>query len=42
MPLVRISLIEGRPAEYRRAAGEAGLRPQGVWVNLVEVAKENW
>jgi phenylpyruvate tautomerase PptA (4-oxalocrotonate tautomerase family) len=59
MPLVRISLVKGKPAEYRRKVGDAihralfgaiaanlgravGLRPQDAWVNLVEVAKENW
>lgn len=101
MPLVRISLVRGKPESYRRKVGEAihralvdtinvpaldrfqvltehapgdivydssylgiartsdilialyrriaanlgtavGLRPQDAWINLVEVAKENW
>jgi phenylpyruvate tautomerase PptA (4-oxalocrotonate tautomerase family) len=63
MPLVRISLVKGKPTELRRAVGDAvhralekrrlyrriaehlaalGLRREDVWINLVEVAKENW
>jgi phenylpyruvate tautomerase PptA (4-oxalocrotonate tautomerase family) len=70
MPLVRISLVKGKPEAYRRKVGDAihralvetigvppldrfqriaanlgaavGLRPQDAWINLVEVAKENW
>jgi len=78
MPLVRISLLKGKPASYRRKVGDAihrdlvivqitlstgrslslkrslyrtiaerlgtatGLRPEDVWINLVEVAKESW
>ena len=38
--------LEAKRALYRRIAenlGEAvGLRPEDVWINLVEVAKENW
>jgi len=68
MPLVRISLVKGKPEGYRRKVGDAGLsagrslaqkralyrriadnlhaavglRPEDAWINLVEVAKENW
>ncbi len=46
MPLVRVSLRKGKPASYRRIAERLGaalqLRPEDVWINLVEVAKENW
>jgi phenylpyruvate tautomerase PptA (4-oxalocrotonate tautomerase family) len=56
MPLVRISLVKGKPEAYRRKLGDAvhraliaanltaavSLRPQDAWINLVEVAKENW
>jgi phenylpyruvate tautomerase PptA (4-oxalocrotonate tautomerase family) len=79
MPLVRISLVKGKPeayrfqlitehepgdlvivqitlsaertleqkrALYRRIAAHlsaaVGLKPQDAWINLVEVAKENW
>lgn len=38
--------LEAKRALFRRIAeklGEAvGLRPEDVWINLVEVAKENW
>lgn len=49
--LVQITLTAGRSLEqkhalYRRIADNlaqaVGLRPQDVWVNLVEVARENW
>ena len=40
MPLVRISLAKGKTPEVRLAA--LGMRREDVWVNLVEVAKENW
>jgi len=49
--VVQITLSAGRSLElkrtlYRRIADNlaqaVGLRPQDVWVNLVEVAKENW
>jgi len=49
--IVQITLSSGRTLEqkralYRRIAGNlgaaVGLRPQDAWINLVEVAKENW
>ena len=49
--VVQITLSAGRPLEqkralYRRIAANlgaaVGLRPQDAWINLVEVAKENW
>lgn len=49
--LVQITLTAGRSLEQKRAlyrriaenlAQAVGLRPQDVWVNLVEVARENW
>jgi hypothetical protein len=48
--LIQITLNQGRTVElkkafYRRVAGdlsELGVRPQDVFINLVEVAKENW
>lgn len=48
--LIQITLNQGRTVElkkafYRRVAGdlsELGIRPQDVFINLVEVAKENW
>jgi phenylpyruvate tautomerase PptA (4-oxalocrotonate tautomerase family) len=49
--VVQITLSAGRSLELKRAlyrriadnlAQAVGLRPQDVWVNLVEVAKENW
>ncbi len=49
--IVQITLSTGRTLEqkralYRRIAGNlgaaVGLRPQDAWINLVEVAKENW
>lgn len=49
--IVQITLSAGRSLELKRAlyrriadnlAQAVGLRPQDVWVNLVEVAKENW
>ena len=72
MPLVRIDLVQGKSAEYRRAIGgvvyeamvdvlkapkddrfqviavadalhaRLGLRPEDVFINLIEVQKENW
>ena len=53
MPLARISLVKGKPETYRRKLGDAihraanlaaavGLRKEDAWINLVEVAKENW
>ena len=71
MPLVRIDLVQGKSAEYRRAIGgvvyeamvdvlkapkddrfqviavadalhaRLGLRPEDVFINLIEVQKEN-
>lgn len=49
--LVQITLTAGRSLEQKRAlyrriaenlAQAVGLRPQDVWVNLLEVARENW
>jgi phenylpyruvate tautomerase PptA (4-oxalocrotonate tautomerase family) len=48
--LIQITLNQGRTVElkkafYRRVASdlsELGVRPQDVFINLVEVAKENW
>jgi 4-oxalocrotonate tautomerase len=48
--LIQITLNHGRTLEqkkafYRRVAGdlsELGVRPQDVFINLVEVARENW
>jgi phenylpyruvate tautomerase PptA (4-oxalocrotonate tautomerase family) len=49
--LVQLTVSAGRSLEQKRAlyrliagylAREAGVRPQDAWVNLVEVAKENW
>jgi 4-oxalocrotonate tautomerase len=49
--IVQITLSAGRTLEQKRAlyrriaanlAAAVGLRPQDAWVNLVEVAKENW
>ena len=49
--IVQITLSSGRTLEQKRALYAAiaanlgravGLRPQDAWVNLVEVAKENW
>jgi phenylpyruvate tautomerase PptA (4-oxalocrotonate tautomerase family) len=48
--LIQITLNQGRTVElkkafYRRVAGdlsELGVRPQDVFINLVEVARENW
>ena len=44
MPLVRISLVRGKPEAYRRKVGDTVHRalPEDAWINLVEVAKENW
>jgi phenylpyruvate tautomerase PptA (4-oxalocrotonate tautomerase family) len=48
--IIQITLSTGRSLEkkrklYRRIAhnlGELGVRREDVWINLVEVAKENW
>jgi 4-oxalocrotonate tautomerase len=49
--IVQITLSVGRTLEQKRAlyrriaenlAGSVGLRKEDVWINLVEVAKENW
>ena len=49
--IVQITLSQGRTLEQKRAlyrriaanlAAAVGLRKEDVWVNLVEVAKENW
>jgi 4-oxalocrotonate tautomerase len=49
--VVQITLSAGRTLEQRRAlfrriaanlGAAVGLRPQDAWINLVEVAKENW
>jgi 4-oxalocrotonate tautomerase len=49
--IIQITLSEGRTLEqkralYRRIAlnleAAVGLRPQDVWINLVEVARQNW
>ena len=48
--IIQITLSAGRSLEkkrrlYRRIAhnlGELGVRREDVWINLVEVAKENW
>ncbi len=49
--IVQITLSAGRSLEQKRAlyrriaanlSAAVGLRPQDAWINLVEVAKENW
>jgi len=48
--IVQITLSEGRSVEQKRALYQAiaanlaalGLRREDVWINLVEVRKENW
>jgi 4-oxalocrotonate tautomerase len=49
--IVQITLSVGRTLEQKRAlyrriaenlAGSVGLRKEDAWINLVEVAKENW
>ena len=49
--IVQITLSAGRTLAQKRAlyraiaanlATAVGLRPQDAWINLVEVAKENW
>jgi len=49
--IVQITLSQGRTLEQKRAlyrriaanlASAVGLRKEDVWINLVEVAKENW
>ncbi|HSA90608.1 MAG TPA: tautomerase family protein [Burkholderiales bacterium] len=51
LAIIQITLSVGRTLEqkralYRRIAANlqsaVGLRPEDVWINLVEVAKENW
>ena len=48
---IQITLSVGRTLEQKRAlyrkvaanlAHAVGLRPEDAWINLVEVAKENW
>ena len=49
--IIQITLSSGRTLEQKRAlyrgiadnlGAAVGLRPEDVWINLVEVAKENW
>ena len=49
--IVQIALNQGRTVEMKRQfysavaqalAARPGIRPQDVFINLVEVAKENW
>ena len=49
--IIQITLNAGRTLEQKRAlyrriaanlSAAVGLRPQDAWINLVEVAKENW
>jgi 4-oxalocrotonate tautomerase len=49
--IVQITLSAGRTLEQKRAlyrriatnlAAAVALRPQDAWINLIEVAKENW
>ena len=49
--IIQITLNQGRTAEMKRRfygavaqalATRPGIRPQDVFINLVEVAKENW
>jgi 4-oxalocrotonate tautomerase len=49
--IVQITLSTGRSLAQKRAlyrriasnlASSVGLRPEDAWINLVEVAKENW
>jgi phenylpyruvate tautomerase PptA (4-oxalocrotonate tautomerase family) len=49
--MIQITMSQGRTIEARKAlykrtveliGQETGLRPQDVFINLVEVAKENW
>ena len=49
--VVQITLVEGRTVEQKRALYKAladdlhetlGLRPEDLFINLVEVARENW
>jgi phenylpyruvate tautomerase PptA (4-oxalocrotonate tautomerase family) len=49
--IIQITLSAGRSLAQKRAlyrriadnlAAAVGLRPEDVWINLVEVAKENW
>ncbi|HEU4352422.1 MAG TPA: tautomerase family protein [Burkholderiales bacterium] len=49
--IIQITLSAGRTLDQKRAlyrkiatnlGDAAGLRPEDAWINLVEVAKENW
>jgi phenylpyruvate tautomerase PptA (4-oxalocrotonate tautomerase family) len=49
--MIQITWNAGRSVEVKKAfykavassiSARAGIRPQDVWINLVEVAKENW
>jgi 4-oxalocrotonate tautomerase len=49
--IIQITLSAGRTLEQKRAlyrsialnlGAAVGLRPQDVWINLVEVARQNW
>ena len=49
--IIQVTLNQGRTLEMKKAlykrlvelvSQEAGLRPEDVFINLVEVAKENW
>ena len=49
--IIQITLSAGRTLEQKRALyrsialnleAAVGLRPQDVWINLVEVARQNW
>ena len=49
--IIQITLSSGRTLDQKRAlyrriadnlGAAVGLRPEDVWINLVEVAKENW
>jgi phenylpyruvate tautomerase PptA (4-oxalocrotonate tautomerase family) len=51
LAIVQITLTAGRTLEQKRAlyesivarlAAAVDLRPEDAWINLVEVAKENW
>lgn len=49
MPLVRIAVRRGKDATYRQEIGRivskalaVGLRREDVFINLIEVKKENW
>ena len=49
MPLVRIDVRKGKDAAYRQEIGRVayealavGLRREDIFINLIEVKKENW